>query len=316
MQKATNGNGAGSSDVGIWYCTYYGDSWTKVGGMGYVPCEYRPLCSEKPDDFRTYNATDADVIDFHLQQIAEAKIDFILFELTPGGLGGYRAEMNLFVENARAVAKRVKVWNENHSWKIRYAIAAGAHKDVYLDDPIAVCMEKEAEDVYNSFYHNPVYGGPDNYYHLNGKPLLVYWGDIPGNTAAWEAYKETSTYGKKFSVRYAQDVRSGTYGWNIYPSGTALHPEVEVVSPGWGHYTREIPPYVARKQGDFYQSCWDTVLQNEKPTIVMIATFNDYLENTAVWTADTSDVTDADKWMDHNNQLKTIPVLGYDRREY
>ncbi|HEX7411825.1 MAG TPA: hypothetical protein VF298_06760 [Bacteroidales bacterium] len=34
----------------------------------------------------------------------------------------------------------------------------------------------------------------------------------------------------------------------------------------------------------------------------MIVTFNDYLENTAVWTANTTNLTDADKWYGHDGQ--------------
>jgi len=101
---ATNGNAMGPTDVGIWYCTYYDDNWANVGGMGYPPCMYRPLCSEESGDYRTYSASDTAVIDFHLEQIANAKIDFILLELTPGGLGGYRPSMKAFVDNARIVA--------------------------------------------------------------------------------------------------------------------------------------------------------------------------------------------------------------------
>lgn len=301
--KRTNGNGLGSSDVGIWYCTYYSENWVKVGEMGYKSCMYRPLCSNTPGDFRTYNATDIAVIDFHLQQITNAKIDFILFELTPGGLGDYRPSMNAFVDNARVVAQRLKVWNDNNTWKIKYAIAAGAHPDVYVNDPVGLCMEKEALDVYQSFYDNQEYGGPDNYYQLNGKPLLVYWGDIVQMPASWESFQGDKTYGERFTIRYAQDVRSGSYGWNIYSGGTVINDEVEVVSPGWGHYDRDIPPYVSRLEGDFYRQCWDTILNNPRPAIVMIVAFNDYLENTAVWTADTTDLTDADKWYDRGKQL-------------
>lgn len=292
----TNGNGVGPTDVGTWYCTYYGDDWEKVGGMGYVPCMYRPLCSDEPDDFRAYNATDTAVIDLHLAQLANAKIDFILFELTPGGLGGYRPAMKPFVDNARVVAGRIKAWNEAYPWKIRYAIAAGSHPDVHGGKDIGLCMEKEAQDVHDTFYNNPDYGGPDNYYQLDGKPLIVYWGSMGQNQAEWQAYEGDKTYGDRFAVRYAQDVVSGSYGWNIYESGTVVHNEVEVVSPGWGHYARKSPPYVARRHGDFYRRCWDTVFANPRPRIVMIVTFNDYLENTAVWTADTTRLTDADPW--------------------
>ncbi len=290
--------------MGIWYCTYYGEDWNKVGGMGYPPCLYRPLCSTTPGDFRTYDAADPQVIDFHLQQLAEARIDFILLELTPGGLGGYRPAMKLFVDKARAVVERLKLWNETHEWKVRYAIAAGSHPDVYGESPIGLCMEKEAQDVFESFLYNGDYGGSDNYYHLKGKPLLVYWGDINSNRASWAAYEGDKTYGDHFTIRYAQDVISGSYGWNIYKSGPVLHSEVEVVSPGWGHYIRKDPPYVERLHGDFYRQCWDTVLANPRPKVVMIVAFNDYLENTAVWTADTTNLTDADRWEDKTGVLK------------
>jgi hypothetical protein len=42
----------------------------------------------------------------------------------------------------------------------------------------------------------------------------------------------------------------------------------------------------------------------------MIVAFNDYLENTAVWTADTTDLTDADKWYGHDEGLH--PWLYWD----
>jgi hypothetical protein len=293
----------GNTDVGIWYCSYYGTDWDKVGGMAYAPTKYLPLCSDKSGDFRKYDSSDIEIIDFHLKQIANANIDFILFELTPGGLGGYRPAMKIFVDNTRIAAKRIKIWNENNDHKIKYAIAAGSHPDVYGNNPIGLCMEAEAKDIFTSFYTNPEYGGSDNYYHLFDKPLVVYWGDISSNKAAWNNYTSDREYLDRFSVRFAQDIVGGSYGWNIYNSGTVIDSEVEVVSPGWGHYNRAIPPYVARKNGDFYQSCWDSVLLNPKPKIVMIVAFNDYLENTAVWTADTADVTDADKWYDKNNNL-------------
>jgi hypothetical protein len=301
---------AASTDVGIWYCTYYGDDWTNWGEMKYPPTLYRPLCSGNPGDYRAYNATNVAVVDFHLQQIAAAQIDFLLFELTPGGLGGYRHSMDLFVDNARVVAKRIKIWNDKHSWKIRYAVAAGAHRDVYGNEPIGLCMEKEAQDVFDHFCNNPDYGGPTNYYQLDGKPLIVYWGDRNQNTAAWNSYTGDKTYGNRFAVRYAQDVVRGSYGWNIYSNGTVLDSEVEVVSPGWGHYTRAAPPYVSRQKGDFYAQCWNTVLTNPRPKIVMIVAFNDYLENTAVWTADTTQLTDADKWIGPDG--KDQPSLYWD----
>jgi hypothetical protein len=107
------------------------------------------------------------------------------------------------------------VWNETHDWKIRYAIAAGSHPDVHGSEDIGLCMEKEAQDVYETFYSNPEYGGPGSYYHLDGKPLIVYWGSIPQNRAEWDRYNGDRDYGDRFAMRYAQDVVAGSYGWNI-----------------------------------------------------------------------------------------------------
>ncbi|PKO23847.1 MAG: hypothetical protein CVU38_01885 [Chloroflexi bacterium HGW-Chloroflexi-1] len=169
---------------------------------------------------------------------------------------------------------------------------------------MGLCMEKEAEDVYDSFYNNPSYGGPDNYYQLNGKPLIVYWGPISWGddlVFSWDSYGEDQTYGNCFTMRYAAHVFSGTYGWNILPGGTQRHNEVEVVSPGWG-FSGTNP--VLRNCGDFYSECWNFVLRNPKPRIVMIAGFNDYLERTAVFTTDTSNlIIDGEKWYGHNGQL-------------
>jgi hypothetical protein len=294
----TNGNGAGPTDVGIWYCTYYGDVWTTEGP--YPPPQERPLCSNRPGDYRIYNSADVAVIDFHLQQIAKAKIDFLLLELTCVGAGGFRASGGKHVDNARIVAQRIKIWNDNHAWKIKYAIAAGAHWNNYGSTPICSFMEGEAHDIYDTFYNNPAYGGPDNYYQLNGKPLIVYYGDW-GQMSAFDRYKGDKTYGNCFTVRYAMYVLNGSYGWNILSSGTVANAEVEVVSPGWGGGTK--PPSVLRRQGDFYGQCWNTVLSNPKPTIVMIVSFNDYWEKTAVWITDTTKVTDVEKWSGHDGQL-------------
>ena len=291
------------TDIGIWYCTYYNDDWDTVGAPAYPPIMYRPLCSDKPGDFRTHHSADISVIDFHLRKIADAKIDFLLFELSPLKFDVNQPSEHIFIKNARVVAQRIKLWNDSHTWKIRYAIAAGAHAGVFAGDPIGFSMERSARGVYETFYNNPDYGGPDNYYHLDGKPLIVFWGRMEKNSAAWMSYEGDKTFGNHFSVRYGQDVRSGSYGWNIFESGPVINPEVEVVSPGWGHFARTDIPYVSRRQGDFYSKCWDIIMDNPKPAIIMIVAFNDYWENTAVWTADTTDLTDADKWEGHDGQL-------------
>lgn len=313
-------------DVGLWYCSYYFlspyDLWDMPYGYGTSASQYKPLCHGAPGDFRKYDAADPDVIDFHLKQIADAKIDFLLFELSPGGLGGHRAEggwnMNS-IANAREVCKRIKAQNDNgqNKWKLKYAVCGGCHPDVWANDPDfppGSCIEDTARDVYGSFLNNPEYGGAENYYHLNGHPLLVFWGYPDSISNHWANYEGDKTYGSRFSLRPANGCQLGEYGWNIAPTGPVIHSEVEVVSPGWGHYARKSPPYVHRRNGDFYKECWEKVLDHPLPQIVMIASFNDYWENTAVWTADTTNLTDADKWEDKDGQPN--PSMYWDMTKY
>lgn len=298
-KRGSNGNHVGPSDVGIWYCTYFRKDWTAV--VGYQLAKYYlPLCSDKPGDFRHYASDDTEVIDYHLKQMADAKIDFLLLELTPGGLGGYRnpgwSDDVYMVDCGRAVCKRIKAWNQRHKWKIRYALGVCTH--LKEDDSWGMAIEKISRDVWHTFYNNPEYGGPANYYQLDGKPLIVNYGmRLSQMKADWEEYKGDRTYGTRFLQRtltgYAQP---GEYGWPLpLHTGTLLHPEVELVEPGFNvHRPNEVEP---RQGGEFYRKCWQTVLDNPKPRIVMIQAFNDYLEESAVWITDTTGLEPSqEKW--------------------
>jgi hypothetical protein len=302
----TNGNGVGPSDVGIWYCTYYPTVWTNV--IGYTRAgTYLPLCSDKTNDFRNYASDDIKVIDYHLQQLAEARIDFVALELSPGGLGGYRKTdiYNYMVGCGRKTCERIAVWNKTHSWKIKYALGVGVHEDCRGNDSWGLAIEKVAEDVAKTFLNNPNYGGPDDYYHLNGKPLLICYGlRLPQLIQEWAGYKGEKIYGDQFTLRtFTGYAAAGEYGWPLpLHQGTLLHPEIELVQPGFNvHRPNEIE---RRNGGDFYRACWEKVLQNKKPQIVMIQAFNDYLEESAVWTTDTRHLeTDQEKWLGHDGQL-------------
>ena len=314
----TNGNGVGPSDVGIWYCTYFTTNWNWV--IGYTRAGgYLPRCSDATNDFRHYASDDVKVIDYHLQQLADARVDFIALELSPGGLGGYRQDdIYMYMVNcARTTCERIKVWNDTHPWKIRYCLGVGVHQDCRGKDSWGLAIEKVAEDVFKTFFENPKYGGPDNYYQLNGKPLMICYGlRLPQLKTEWNVYKADKSFGDKFTLRtFTGYAAAGEYGWPLpLHKGTLLHPEVELVQPGFNvHRPNELE---LRKAGEFYRSCWETVLKNKKPQIVMIQAFNDYLEESAVWTTDTShlDATQ-EKWTGPDGQLQ--PALYWElTKEY
>ena len=77
-----------------------------------------------------------------------------------------------------------------------------------------------------------------------------------------------------------------------------------VVMPGWNNNKGWTP--VSRAKGNFYaQACWDVVLaQNTLPEIVLINSFNEYAEETAIAPTDTTYVSgQTEQWLNANNVM-------------
>ncbi len=298
--QTTNGNG-GKTDIGAWFVTYNNANMWATNFGTYNPIKYRPLM---PDG--TYGIPDSantEVIDFQIKELAKAKVDFVLFDLTNGGLTNdvvYGSTGNKWiVDNAKLTAQRLALWNKNNDWKIKYAVAIGAYWEIRGGDDqghaelsMGEVIELQAKAVKEQFFDNTVYGG-DNYYQLDGKPLLVAYDwaynavtSTATSRTGWNNYRGDKTYGNQFTVRAAMNGEAGTYGWKNQ-EGTQVNSEVELVSPGWGNSAGTA--HIDRNDGATYQANWDTVTSNTLPRIVMIASFNDYHEKTAVFTADTTD---------------------------
>ncbi len=287
----TNGNG-GKTDVGAWFMTYNSNSmWANNFGSGY-PIRYRTLM---PDgSYGILDSSNIEHIDFQLEKIAEAKIDFILFDITNGGLTekvkyGWSGEgKNSIINNARLTCQRIAEWNKNNDWKIKYCIGVGAYEALRAGALVGDVVEWQAEAIYKEWYLDPEIGG-DNYYQVDGKLFLEIhdWGaDVRKD---WEGYAGDTTYGDKFFVRNGMNGEPGTYGWYC-AYGTSLRDEeneVMLVSPGQRNAGSETP-HAARDNGKLYKTCWESVLTGVLPRIVMISSFNDFNEQTAVWTADSS----------------------------
>ena len=166
--------------------------------------------------------------------------------------------------------------------------------------------------MFNNFYNNRDYGGPENYYQLNGKPLMVNYGlRLKQLKTEWDGYAGDKTYGNHFTLRTCTGYADvGDYGWPLpLHKGTLLDSEIELVEPGFNvHRPGEVE---LRNSGEFYRQCWQRVLDNPKPQIVLIQSFNDYLEESAVWTTDTSGLDDTqEKWTKSDGKLS--PSLYWD----
>ncbi len=228
--------------------------------------------------YNTYDSGDTAVIDDHLATMADAQIDFLLFDAT-----NYIYTDNGYIfDRSKDVAERIRIWNSNAANRdVKYALAIG--KIQFDSDPAS--LEYEAGEVWTQFV-NTVDGGTDNYFYKDGKPLLVTYCS-PTQESIWKAYTGDKTNSNHFTCEWAHSpAEAGTYGWEAR-NGSIDDNEVMLVMPGWNNHQGATP--VSRAYGDFYQAyCWDRVIRkNPRPEIVMISSFNDYGEDTAVAVTDT-----------------------------
>ena len=311
----TNGNG-GKTDIGTWFMTYNNNNmWGSNFGSGY-PIKFRTLM---PDgSYGILDSSNIEHIDFQLKQIADAKIDFIIYDLTNGGLceemgfAGYDAKgypNDQILKNAILTCERIAEWNKNNEWQLKYCLAVGVYSQITKGAGVGAATEWQAKATYEMFYQNEVYGG-DNYYQVDGKPMLIIFDWAFPAIEDWDNYGGDRTYGDKFFVRGAQEGNVGTYGWHT-EMGSIPTEEVVVVCPG--HDTAGAGPVdVARANGTYYRSSWETVLNTTLPRIIVITSFNDYNEQTAVWIADSSNCREGveEKWTDPTGRLN--PSMYWD----
>lgn len=314
----TNGNG-GSTDVGMWYCA----NWDANGGGWWRLATYRPLL---PDgSYGMHDGADPVVIDFHLQKLAEAKVDFIAFDDSNGDFNGYKPSNAWIKEKSKAVCARIKLWNRSHAWKIKYAFGIGSFMIGERDYPTATSydvIEQQARCVAQEVWLNDAYNR-DDYYLIDGKPLLIVLDYHRDARDRWANYDGAKEWANRFAIRWAgtsggYSVAAGDYGWAMNPAGVLLHPEVEYLQPG--HDNHGVPGagwmHTPRENGDYYVRAWNKILNNPLPRIVMIGAFNDYTEDCAVWTADTSveypkTRLPIEQWRGHDGELHPSMYWDY-----
>lgn len=308
----TNGNG-GKTDVGAWFVTYNTEKmWANNFGNG-IPIKYRVLM---PDgSYGIPDSLDDSVIDFQLEQLAQAQVDFILFDLTNGGLTekipyGWGGN-NWITDSALQTCARIREWNATHDWKLRYAVAVGVYANLRGSLSIGEAAEYQSEGVWDLFYSRY----QEEYYTVEGKPLMVLHDFGRENPATigngWNNYVASSMTdhdsGERFTMRGSLSTPKEDTGisWYTPTEGTIVTEEAVTVSPGqWNHSNTQ--PNKRRNNGQSYINDWKTVLNSSiTPGMVLIASFNDYNEDTAVFSADTSgcDPNWTEPWYDDTGAL-------------
>jgi hypothetical protein len=233
---------------------------------------------------KQYDSGDISVIDYQIAEIVEAKIDYIIFDLTN----------NIHVDNAYIfnrsveVCKRIQLWNTNNpDNKLRYAIAIGGVN--FSGNPQSI--EDECKIVFNEFVNQP-FGG-DNYFRYNGKPAIINYTyqDMRVIFANWTGSKE---YWNKFSPLEAEGALSKDYvGWFTDPLGSVPSNNIMFVDPGHNNHSTH---FQTRNNGDYYQANFNKVFTNN-PSMMVIGSYNEYAEENAVAPANTDFVSGTtEKW--------------------
>ena len=217
------------TQVGAWYSLWYDgtgpDSFWNTVRNDYgdlIPILYKPLL---PDGtFGHYDSGDDTVIQFHLQEIANAGIDFLIFDQTNDidTMKDGRAWINI---NSIKMAKAISAWNKvPGNRQIRYCSAIGAFASVDKATGQAYAageknlnvIEEEARKLYGRYINKKDYGSEADHVYVDGKPLMVVF---TVTQAEWEAYAKTHStpYADKFTLRFAvgHAYEPGLWGWVI-----------------------------------------------------------------------------------------------------
>ena len=174
-------------------------------------------------------------------------------------------------------------------------------------------VESEAEEVKNMFVDSTTCGS--YYYQLDGKPLLGMMFNSYAQKQDWLNY-ETKTHTGDFTVKYvlgrlpdapdnvlAPGSGCGSFssptppsndfgnyiGWGL-PYGTLTTGPLVVVQPGWNTHRGQVIKRTQNSvEGGFYTTCgWD---RTDSADVVVINSYNEYVEETAVASTDTSGIT-------------------------
>jgi hypothetical protein len=259
----------GNSDKGATGDAVMTDTWN-VWGNDYEP--------QLPGHVGTYDSGDSTINDIQLKMMHDAGFTYIMFDLTNG--------VNPWVDNrAKQFIQRIKKWNANLTsgkHKMFFCVSMGGSRAASGTDAAMSVIESESAWAWNDFY----LPNQDEYYQLNGKPLLVHFVEWTTNSNAIINYTGGVAHPNynKFSIRwmynaiYNDTIYSNAYGWPIYNKyGNPPGNEVMDVMPGFWNGGTGSP----REQGDLYRSQWLRVLQYN-PASVWLNSFNESWEHTAV----------------------------------
>ena len=278
-----------------------------VNGCYATPCEYNTweawdmrYVPRINGTYRWFDTADEDAIDDTIDSLQAALVDYVLIDLTNA------IQVPFILKRTRAFLLRLAERRANKTATLQFAFALGWY---WSSDPGT--FEEQAQLAWDWFYSNQTYGAPyaSAKDAVDFKPLLVQYG-TPAGKAAWLNYTGNKTYANKFSLKWSygstptdgpggecpvgrpppsthwlppQEDWGLFYGWG-YPNGSLPNPQTMVVQPGWNN---SLGCVVERDDGAHFARDWERVLA-ANPREVVVATWNDFGEDTCVQPSDTS----------------------------
>ncbi len=287
--------------VGAWYSLWYDsleeNSFWDNEGTGKV-IYYKPLL---PDGtYGRHDSGDDAVIQFHLEEITKADIDFLIFDQTNNIDARNAAGQTWINDNSIKTAQAIQKWNESGKKPIRYCSAVGAFATLWNDYSI---IESEAKLLWERYIEQP-WGTPEHHEYIDGKPLMVIFCNI--SKAQWEAYDGDKTYSSRFEIRYSTGhaYNPGMWGW-VIPFGATVTEDVCCIIPGWFKHNHPLEK-VYRDRGAAYQDNWGRLLRDETvPDYIVLNSINEYAEHTAVFPARTNDFPEdyeIERWLNQDGE--------------
>lgn len=246
-----------TSEIGMWYTMWWDDEppfdshWTEWS-------RYVPVLGD-------YHSGDAETIRTHMQWAKQAGVDFMILDDT----NGHYNDAGNIAAHIDEVFAVVEAMPAGTAPKLALAIGYGQWGANDL-----AAHQAEADLVYEQYASSPVY------YQWKGKPLLINY-TSPTWFYRWDD--------ERFTVRMATGKVSdgamiapatGLWGWVF--DQQLDNEEVVGVMPGWGtaHMGRPTTP-IERAGGQLYSDMWMEALRRN-PEAVVIASFNDFAEETAI----------------------------------
>lgn len=225
----------------------------------------RYIPESAPGRFAQYDTADPAVIRFQLRQLADAGINFLIFDQT----NGLHVDDNSILGPNLAFVRELDKWNDDaDNPKIRYSVAVGVvNYTHHIRD-----IEREAGEVWDLFTNDPDLGG-DNYVTVDGKPLLILytWRE---KRDEWLNSDIDKTNTDRFHMGYAEGpLYQGYYGWYNPLSGRIADDDVMFVTP-----RRADPDNIFARSLAYYEESWQQAIR-ANPRIVVAGCYNDYTEN-------------------------------------